>query len=149
MRKHILIAAVALAFGGVIAHFHVAAQSYQPVLRVLAPDGVTYTAVLDAVHERPACGAASQRFLQPFAADCPECRVVFARCQREGEDLPELVGASGSLVQMPGVTMRIDAPPETARRTCEWIAETVHRLGVPGAQCVSASGMKYDGYLPG
>ncbi len=142
MIKHVIIAAVALLAGGVIAHFHVAAQSYRPIVRVQAPDGVTYTAVLDAKHERPACGAASERFLTPFKADCPDCRVVFARCRREGDGLPAVasdMAKEGPLVLMPGVSMRIDAPEEKARSTCQWVAESVHRLGVPGARCVTSA----------
>lgn len=142
MTRHVLIAVVALLAGGVIAHFHVAAQTYRPIVRVEAPDGVTYTAVLDAMHDRPACGAASLRFVTPLKADCPDCRVVFARCRREGEGLPTSAtdtGKGGTLVRMPGVNIRIDAPNEKARSTCEWMAESVHRLGVQGARCVTAA----------
>lgn len=144
MIRHVLFAVAALLVGGVIAHYHVAAQSYQPMVRVETPDGVSYTAVLDTVHERPACGVASERFVAPIKADCPECRVVFARCRREAEGLPalanELATAEGrSLVSMPGISISIEASPEAARRTCQWIVESVHRLGVQSARCVAAA----------
>jgi hypothetical protein len=138
--KHVLIAAAVLLAGGVIAHFHVAAQSYQPMMRVVTPDGVAYTVVLDAVQERRACGVASEQFVATIKADCPECRVAFARCRREGEGLPAVAaelpsGREHSLVSMPGLSIRIDAPTAEARRTCEWIAESVTSLGVPAARC--------------
>ena len=141
---HILIVVLALAAGGVIAHLHVASQSYQAIVRVEGPDGTVYTATLDPVAERRACGAASHRFLKPLANDCPECRVIFARCRREGEGLPAFVhaaepGPDTSFLDMPGVRIRIDAPQETARRNCEWMEESVHRLGVVDARCVAAA----------
>lgn len=144
MRKHILITVVALAAGGVIADLHVASQSYQAIVRIEGPDGAVYTAMLDPVPQRRACGVASQRFLEPLAADCPQCRVVFARCRREGEGVPAFLHASDPgtetpFLNMPGVRIRIDAPEETARRNCEWMAESVHRLGVTSARCVTAA----------
>ncbi len=144
MRAHILIAVVALAVGGVIAHLYVAAQSYQAIVRVEAPDGTVYTAMLDPVAERRACGVASQRFLEPLANDCPQCRVVFARCQREDEERPAFAQTGGSgpqspFLNMPGVRIRIDAPQEIARRNCEWMAQSMHGLGVASARCVAAA----------
>ncbi len=144
MTKHVLISVLALLAGGIIARFYVAAQSYRPIVQVESPDGVVYTAVLATVHERRACGAASQRFVQSSTVDCPECRIVFARCLREDEDPPAFAPApdrsrDALRVEMPGVIVRIDAPRETARHTCEWIAERVHTLGVPSARCVAGA----------
>ena len=144
MKKHVLIAVAALAAGGVIAHLHVAAQSYRAIVRVEAPDGTIYTATLDPVAERQACGAASQRFLEPLANDCPQCRVVFARCRREGEGIPAFVharepGPDTPFLNMPGVRIRIDAPRDIARQNCEWMEQSVHRLGVVAARCVVAA----------
>ena len=144
MIKHVLFAGVALLVGGVIAHFHVAAQSYQPMMRVVTPDGVSYTVVLDTVHQRRACGVASEQFVATIKADCPECRVAFARCRREGEGLPAVaaelaMGNAESRVSMPGLSISIEASPEDARRNCQWIAENVQRLGVHSARCLAAA----------
>lgn len=145
MIRHVLFAVAALLAGGVIAHYHVEAQSYQPMMRVVTPDAVSYTVVLDAVRERRACGVASEQFIATIKADCPECRVAFARCRREGEGLPavawerEDAGEGHSVVSMPGVSIRIDASADTARRTCEWVVESVNRLGVQSARCLAAA----------
>lgn len=144
MTKHIFIAVAVLLLGGVIAEMHVATQSYQPIVRVESPDGVTYTAVLDTRRERPACGVASQRFVEPIRATCPECRIVFARCRREGEGLPALAGELGaeepySLVRMPGVSIAIEGSPDNVRRTCEMIASGAQKLGVQSARCAATA----------
>ena len=146
MIKHILIVVAALAVGGAIAQMYVPTQSYQPVVRIEAPNGITYTAILDRVQKRPACGVASQRFVGPILADCPECRIVLARCQRTGQKLPGLASELGtgeqySLVRMPGVSIAIEGSPNEAQYTCELIANSVQNLGVKSAQCVgTASG---------
>lgn len=144
MKKHILIVVAVLALGGLIAQMHVATQSYQPVVRVQGPAGLSYTAVLDARRERTACGVASQQFIAPLKLDCPECRIIYARCRREGEGLPALAeqlhgGPGHSLVSMPGVTITIDGTPDLTSRTCEQIASSVQRWGIEGARCVAAA----------
>ena len=141
MRKQVLIAAAALGLGGLIAQLYVATQTYRPVVRVEGPDGVAYTAILSATRERPDCGAASERFLEPIRAACPECRIAFARCVRQGDGLAASVmeGAKGphAVVRMPGVSIAIDGAGDAERRDCELIANGVQRLGVPGARCIA------------
>ena len=144
MRKHILITVAVLAAGAVIAQIHVETLSYQPIVRVEMPDGVSYTAVLDSTPERPACGIASRKFITPLKADCPECRIVYARCQREGQAPPAVAellekGEAHSLVSMPGVSITIEGTRDAARRSCEFIAESVQRLGVESARCESTT----------
>ena len=143
MRKHVLVVVAVLAVGGLIAQIHVAAQSYQPIVRVVSPDGVVYTAVLATMHERPACGVASQRFIEPIQANCPECKIVFARCRRQGEGMPAVASESEarqaySLVDMPGLSIAIEGSADSVRRTCEMIANGAHELGVQSARCVGA-----------
>src|SRR5918996_4831790 len=103
-------AAIAVALIGVslwLAHMHVESQTYHPVVRLASPDGLVYTAVQDATHERQACGAANDRFLRPVKQGCKACEVVVARCERELEGF-ELEVYEGKqiahhLVQGPGV----------------------------------------------
>ena len=137
MRKHILVVVAALLLGGTIAHFHVAAQTYYPVIRVSAPGAVTYTAVLDAVPERKRCGEASHRFVEPFKVECPECRIVLARCSR---DLEGLEPPADRAVYMPGVRIVIEGGAPAAQLACELIAGDVVKLGVSSARCVAIAG---------
>ncbi len=134
MKKHVAITIAVLLLGGVIAHFHVAAQSYYPVVRVAAGN-FSYTAVLDAVHERKGCGEASARFLMPVKTGCPQCEVVFARCAR---DLDEFILPTYSVVQVPGVRISIEASRDVAKQACELMASNVTRLGVQGARCTAS-----------
>jgi hypothetical protein len=141
MKKPLFVALGTLLLGGLIAQAYVAAQSYQPMVRVQTPGGVSYTAVLDSTKQRPACGLANDRFIESIKADCPDCRIAFARCRREGEGLPHLVAELGraegrSTVRMPGVTITIEGSPDQARRSCEQIASSVHRWGVGTAECI-------------
>ena len=64
--KQAIIAALLIAAGAVLAHLHVVAQTYHPVVRLAAPDGLTYTALQDPTSERQACGEANERFIVPL-----------------------------------------------------------------------------------
>src|SRR5258708_4569399 len=74
-----------IAAGAWLADMHVAAQTYHPVVKVAAPEGLTYTVVQEPTGDRGACGAANDRFLGPFKALCKKCQVLYARCARELE----------------------------------------------------------------
>jgi len=136
MRKHLVIAVATLLLGGVIAHFHVAAQTYYPVIRVSAPGAITYTAVLDAVPERRRCAEASHRFVEPVKAECPACRIVLVRCTRE---LEELEPPGDRTVYMPGARIVIEGGTGAAQRACELIASNVLKLGGARARCVATA----------
>lgn len=143
MRKHVLIAAVALGLGGLVGHLHVASQDYYPVVRVSGPEGLTYTAVLDATDDRPECGEVSRRFVDSLKADCPECRVLLARCENElqGLELDTKRGepAGHPLVSMPGVSIAVEGNAGMARMGCELVAADAIKHGVSSAKCVASA----------
>lgn len=126
-----------------LAHLHVVSQSYHPVVQLASPDGLVYTAVQDAKHERQACGAANDRFLGPVKQGCKECRVVLARCEREleGFELAVYEGRqiSHPVVRGPGVRMAIAGPAATAKASCEQIANQMVRNGLRSAGCIAPS----------
>jgi hypothetical protein len=138
--------AIALVLGAVsawLAHLHVVSQTYHPVVRLASPDGLTYTAVQDAKHERQACGEANDRFLRPIKEGCKGCEVVIARCERELEGLELAVYERRQVpypvVSGPGMRMAIAGPPAQAKTTCEYIANYMLRSGLSSAACVSPS----------
>ncbi|MGH8629136.1 MAG: hypothetical protein ACREU7_00015 [Burkholderiales bacterium] len=137
------VAVVLIAVSAWLAHLHVVSQSYHPVVRLAAPDGLTYTAVQDAKHERQACGAANDRFLRPIKQGCRECQVVIARCERHLEgfelDLHEGRRIPHHLVFGPGVRMAIVGPAAQAKASCEQIASQMVRNGLRSAACVQPS----------
>ena len=140
--RNTAIAAVLIGITAWLAHLHVVAQIYHPVVRLSSPDGLVYTAVQDAKVERQACGAANTRFLGPVKKGCKECKVIAARCERqldgielalsEGKQLPhhQILG--------PGLRMAIAGPAEFARASCEHIVGEMRRSGLRGT-CVSPS----------
>lgn len=135
------IAAVLLAgAASVLAHLHVAAQTYYPVVHVQSPDGLTFIAVHEPTGERAACGEANQRFLAPFKAMCKECEVVAARCARELQGA-EVALRDGSpmahhRVLAPGLWVAIAGPRETAGRGCRDIVQKLADEGVPSVACL-------------
>ena len=82
------------AAGAVLATYHVRNQHYYPVTRLASADGYAFLVVQDRVDTREACGAANDRFVEPLKATCPQCRIVYARCERElqGLELQLLLG---------------------------------------------------------
>ena len=139
--KNIVIAAVLLGAAAVLANMYVVAQRYYPMVKVEAPEGLTYIAVQDATSERQACGSANDRFLTPIKASCKECRVVQARCERvvEGDQEKKLLEGTPSpnyLVVAPGLRMAIEGPDAPARRDCDFIAKDLVSRGVASVACV-------------
>ena len=110
----------------VLAHLHVVAQTYYPVVRVSSPEGLVFTAVHDPMNERSACAAANADFLAPFKALCRDCKVVAARCERELEGLEAALDEGKAIphhrVSAPGVDLAIAGPEEAARFACDHIA---------------------------
>jgi hypothetical protein len=143
LRQAILVVAL-LAVAGVLAHLHVAAQSYYPVARVFTPDGFTYTIVQTVRDERSACGAANSRFLDPVKGACKDCKVIYARCERKLEsdelELSKGYGERNHMVVSPGLHMKVEGPPEKARAVCDQIAADMTRLGYQSAACIYPRG---------
>ena len=141
--KQAIIAIVLIAAGAVLAHLHVASQTYHPVVRLVSPEGLTFTAVQDPVHERQACGAANDRFLRPMKAGCKQCRVLFARCERElaGMELALLNGGPIPFhrVISPGSRLAIAGPVKAAKAVCETVAGNLVKNGWRSAACVNPS----------
>lgn len=141
--RNIAVAVVLIAVSAWLAHLHVVSQTYHPVVQLASPDGLVYTAVQDAKHERRACGEANDRFLGPVKQGCKDCRVVIARCERELEGL-ELAVHEGRriphhLIRGPGVRMAIVGPAQAAKASCEQIAGEMLRSGLRSAACVYPS----------
>lgn len=139
MKQAIVILAL-LVLGSVLAHFHVANQSYYPVSKLASADGYTFHMVQDRTAERGDCGKANDRFLAPLKKICAHCEVVYARCERELAGL-ELALLMGDPVQMhvvvaPGLRLAIEGPAQSVRRDCEHIAANIVKSGTPSASCV-------------
>jgi hypothetical protein len=134
------IAVLLIAVCAWLAHLHVVSQSYHPVVRLASPDGLTYTAVQDAMQERQNCGAANDRFLRPVKQSCKDCQVVIARCERllEGFEIALHEGRAmpHHLVRGPGVRMAIAGPEAIAKASCEHIANQMLRSGLRSAACI-------------
>lgn len=139
IRQTVVVLAL-LALGAVLAHYHVANQSYYPVSKLASADGYTFHMVQDRTAERGACGLANVRFLEPVKRSCAHCAVVYARCERElhGLELSLLLGdpVPMHVVIAPGLRLAIEGPAERVRRDCEHIATNLVKSGAPSAGCV-------------
>ena len=139
MRKALILLALLLA-GAVLARYHVRNQHYYPVTRLTSSDGYSFLMVQDRADTRGACGAANDRFVQPLKANCRQCSVVYARCERElqGLELQLLMGEPVDLhvVVAPGLRMAMEGPAETLRRDCENMAAVIVSGGTRHASCV-------------
>jgi hypothetical protein len=138
--KQAILVIVLIVAGAWLAHLHVASQTYHPVVQVLAPEGLTYTAVQDPTSERSACGAANDRFLGPLKAQCKQCQVLYARCARSLEGL-ELSIRDGTpipqhLVYAPGLRIAIAGPAGMAKASCDFLAGDLVKRGVRSATCL-------------
>ena len=145
MKKGI-IAALLIAAGAVLAHMHVVAQTYYPVVHVTTPEGLKYTAVFDPTAERRACGAKNDRFVAPFKAMCKECEVVLARCERELDGLERAINEDKNIpyhrVHAPGLRVAISGPADMAKLGCDTIARGLAAQGMRSVSCVyPAEGM--------
>jgi hypothetical protein len=132
--KQGLIAVFLVGVASVLAHLHVVAQTYYPVVQVESPDGLVFTAVHDATSERGDCAAANQRFLAPFKSMCSDCRVVAARCERELQGVEAALSDGKSiphhLVSAPGVHLAIAGPEAAASSSCNHIARSSTDQGI-------------------
>jgi hypothetical protein len=138
--KQTIVIVALLALGSVLAHYHVANQSYFPVSKLASADGYTFHMVQDRVAQRGACGEANDRFLAPLKKSCAHCSVVYARCERElhGLELALLLGDPVPMyvVIAPGLRLSIEGPAARVRADCEHIAANLVQAGAPSAGCV-------------
>jgi len=137
----LVIVAALLAVAAELAHMHVAAQIYYPVVQLVDPQvGLTYTAVQDETADRRACGEANDRFIDPIRAACPQCKVVFARCARELDGIAAALYANRAavkhLVLSPGMRLGIEGNADAAERSCTFIADDMVKRGYRSAVCV-------------
>ena len=144
--KQAIVILVLLAVGSVLAHFHVANQSYYPVSKLASADGYTFHMVQDRRAQRNACGEANERFLAPIKARCLQCEVVYARCERElqGVELALLMGDPMPMhvVVAPGLRLAMEGPKERVREQCEQFATDLVKGGARTASCVFPGTMR-------
>jgi hypothetical protein len=138
--KQAIVILVLLVLGSVLAHYHVANQSYYPVSKLTSAEGYTFVMVQDRTAQRSACGKANDRFLDPIKARCTACAVVYARCERELQAL-EFALLAGDAVPMhvvvaPGMRLAMDGPKERVRQECEQMATMLVNGGHKTAACV-------------
>jgi hypothetical protein len=135
------VATVLLLAAGVLAHLHVAAQVYYPVVRMTSPDGLVMTALQDETDDRRRCGEANERFIAPMRAHCKDCKVAYARCAREldrmGATLFNGSPAPHFVMLSPGLRVAMEGPQHLARETCEFVAGDLVRRGYRTAVCIA------------
>ena len=144
--KQAIVILVLLALGSILAHYHVANQSYYPVSKLTSAEGFSFVMVQDRAARREDCGKANDRFLEPIKVRCKMCDVVYARCERElqglelrllmGEPLPLHVVVAG------GFRMALEGPEKRVRRDCEDLAALIVRSGAPSAACAYPGTMR-------
>jgi hypothetical protein len=144
--KQAIVILVLLAVGSVLAHYHVANQSYYPVSKLASADGYTFHMVQDRRAQRNACGEANDRFLEPIKARCLQCQVMYARCERElhGVELALLMGDPMPMhvVIAPGLRLAMEGPKERVREQCEQMATDLVKGGARTAACVFPGTMR-------
>lgn len=132
--KQAIIAALLVGAGAILAHLHVVAQTYYPVVQVTTPEGLHYTAVFDRTDERRACGDKNDQFVAPFKMMCRDCDIVTARCERELSGLELAISEGKSIpyhrVIAPGLRMAIAGPESIARLGCDTIAQGLNARGM-------------------
>lgn len=142
MGRKTTIAGVTLAIllGGVAvaAYLYVESQVYHPVVRLTLSDGLSIAAVLPQTKERPACAAATERFVAPFKQTCKDCKVLTS-CERRLEGL-ELAMHDGAPVPHPMVVAQelriaVMGPAPAAQAGCQVIAANMVASGVKNAAC--------------
>jgi hypothetical protein len=138
--KKKILAGTVLAAGALIGHLHASLQTYHPVMKVAASDGITYTVVLDPTPSRPTCSSAGKTFLEPLREQCPDCEVLSARCESDLEELALALETEQPLpmyvVSMSGARVAIDGEDSRARAACELIAGDAVRRGAARANCL-------------
>ncbi len=137
--KKALFLLVLLVAGAVAAHYHLENQHYYPVTLMESADGYSFHMVQNQVKSRVECGKANDRFVDPLKGQCNQCRIVYARCERElhGLELKLLMGepVPVHVVVAPGLRVGMEGPADRVKLDCEFIAESIVRAGLPSAAC--------------
>lgn len=120
------ITALLAAVGGAAAYVYDATRDYYPVVRIAAPQGLTFTALLDARSGLKACEAANAELIEPVARECKECRLVFAQCEDKDGAL-ELTrdvrdAARQYWVVSEGLRIAVAGADARAKASCEAVA---------------------------
>jgi hypothetical protein len=114
-------------------------QLFHPVVHLALPEGLSITALLPETDGQDACTDKNERFLSTFKV-CKDCKIGFARCERELEGL-ELAMWEGTAVPHPvvvarGMRIAVMGPPEAASLGCRVFAADMAAKGLPSAACV-------------
>lgn len=137
------VATVLLLAAGVLAHMHVAAQIYHPVVRMTSPAGLVMTALQDETNDRRTCGQANDRFIAPMREHCKDCVVVYARCARELDEMGAALlsgrPAPHFVMLSPGLRLAVEGPHDIAHATCEFVAADLVKRGYRTAVCIRPS----------
>ena len=138
--KRILLAIVLLGAGLALAQLYIEAVAYYPVVKISSPGGLEFTLVHDATGNRQACGAANREFLDPIRAQCKECKMVYARCERELKDaelaLHQRKASPFHVVSASNMRLLVTGPAAVARRACEDLASNIVKNGLQTATCL-------------
>lgn len=138
--KKTLLALVLLGGGLALARLYVEAAAYYPVVKISAPAGLEFTIVHDAMGSRQSCGAANREFIDPIKAECKECSVVYARCERElkGAELAVLrrQALPFHMVSASNMRLLVTGPSKVAKRACEDLATLIVKNGIQTATCL-------------
>ncbi len=141
--KKTLLALVLLGAGLALAQLYVEAVAYFPVVKISAPGGLEFTIVHDATASRQACGAANREFIDPIRSECKECKVVYARCERElkGAELALLrrQALPFHMVSASNMRLLVSGPSKVAKRACEDLASNIVKNGLQTATCLYPS----------
>jgi hypothetical protein len=115
---------------------------YYPVVKIAAPGGVTFTALLDAKRGLKACTATNAEFLDPLLGECPDCEVLFAQCleksQALGLTLEAREAARQYWVVSQGVTIAVGGAETMAKASCEAVAADLASRGMH-SRCIHPS----------
>ena len=143
VRKKTLLAAVLFGGGLALAQLYVESVAYYPVVKVSAPGGLEFTFVHDAMENRQACAVANRGFLDPIKTQCKECKVVYARCERnlKGAELALLQRKALPFYMVSASNMRllVKGPPKIAQRACEDLAVNIIKNGLNSTSCLQPS----------
>lgn len=141
--KKILLAVVLLGAGLALAQLYVESVAYYPVVKISSPGGLEFTLVHDATGNRKACAAANKEFLDPIKAECKECTLIYARCERELKGAELALSRRQALpfhmVSASNMRLLVTGPSRIAKRACEELASNIVKIGLQSATCLYPS----------
>ena len=142
--KKILLTVVLLGSGLALAQLFVDAMAYYPVIKVASLGGIEFTLVHDATGNRQACGVENRKFLEPLKKQCKECKVVYARCERQLEGAELALSRRETMphyvVSASNLRMLVTGPSVAAKRACEDVAANMVKNGLQTAACLYPHG---------